>query len=227
MINTSRPPLDRLACVKPECEHYGQSGKQNLTVRQTDGKDEIRYLHGRCCGSEFSERKNTALGHSKIPETRAIDIAELISEGVSIKGTARQTRSHASTVRRLALKSGQHAQSFHHTQAPQWSSQTLEMDERHGDVESKEQPSWAAVTINPQSQFIVQLAVGPRDTALLEPLMRHSAERLAHPQDLLLMTDGEATDRSLFPEIFGVPYFPPGKARPGASPTNATVSLAL
>jgi transposase-like protein len=226
MINTNRPPLASLACVNPECERYGQAGKQNLTVRKTYGKDEIRYLHCSCCGSEFSERKNTALWSSKIPETRAIDIAELISEGVSIKGTARKTRSHTSTVRRLALKSGQHAQRFHHTQAQQLPSQTLEMDERHGYVESKEQPIWDAVTIAPQSKFIVQLEVGPRATSLIEPLMRRSAERLANPQDLLLMTDGEATYRSLFPEIFGVPYFPPVKAGPGASPTSATVSLA-
>lgn len=226
IINTNRPPLDSLACVNPECERYGQVGKRNLTVRKTYGKDEIRYLHCSCCGSEFSERKNTALWNSKIPETRAIDIAELISEGVSIKGTARKTRSHASTVRRLALKSGQHAQRFHHTQAQQLSSRALEMDERHSYVESKEQPIWDGVTIDPQSKFIVQLEVGPRATSLIEPLMRHSAERLANPQDLLLMTDGEATYRSLFPEIFGVPYFPPVKARLGASPMSATVSLA-
>ena len=56
--------------------------------------------------------------------------------------------------------------------------------------------------------------------------MRHSAERLANPQNLLLMTDGEATYRSLFPEIFGVPYLPPAKARLDASPTSAIGSLA-
>jgi len=28
------------------------------------------------------------------------------------------------------------------------------------------------------------------------------------------MTDGEASYRTLFPEIFGVPYSPPAKARP-------------
>lgn len=221
MPNINRPPLDSLACVNPECERYGQAGKQNLSIRKTYGKDEIRYLHCRCCGSEFSERKNTALWNSKIPEVRAIDIAELISEGMSLKGTARKTRSHASTVRRLALKSGQHAQRFHDAQAQQLQSQTLEMDERHGYVESKEQPIWDAVTIDPQSKFIVQLEVGPRDTSLIEPLMRQSAKRLANPQDLLLMTDGEATYRSLFPEIFGVPYFPPAKARPDASPMSA------
>lgn len=208
-MNINRPPLDSLACVNPECDRYGQTGKQNLNVRKTYGKDEIRYLHCNCCGSEFSERKNTALWNSKIPEARAIDIAELISEGMSVKGTARKTRSHTSTVRRLALKSGQHAQAFHHTQVQQVHAQTLEMDERHGYVASKEQPIWDAVTIDPKSKLIVQLEVGPRDTSLIEPLMRHSAERLAHPQDLLLMTDGEATYRSLFPEIFGVPYCPP------------------
>lgn len=112
---------------------------------------------------------------------------------MSVKGTARKTRTHASTVRCLALKSGQHAQRFHDTQATCWPSRTLEMDERHGYVESKEQPIWDAVSIDPKSKFIVQLEVGHRDMALIEPLMRYSAERLANPQDILLMTDGEAT----------------------------------
>lgn len=226
MTNIIRPPLDSLACVNAECERYGHSGQQNLSVRKTYGRDEIRYLHCRCCGSEFSERKNTALWNSKIPEARAIDVAELISEGMSIKGTARKTRTHASTIRRLALKSGQHAQRFHHSQATSLPSQTIEMDERHGYVESKEQPIWDAVTIDPKSKFIVQLEVGHRDTSLIERLMCHSAERLATPPTLLLMTDGEASYRSLFPEIFGIPYFPPVKARPDGSPTPAIASHA-
>jgi hypothetical protein len=55
-----------------------------------------------------------------MPEARAVDIAELVSEGMSVKGTARKTRTHPSTVRRLVLKSGQYAQRFHDAQAQQY-----------------------------------------------------------------------------------------------------------
>jgi hypothetical protein len=98
-----------------------------------------------------------------MPEARAVDIAELVSEGMSVKGTARKTRTHPSTVRRLVLKSGQYAQRFHDAQAQQLSRESLEMDERHGYVEAKQQPIWDAVTIDPKSKFIVQLEVGHRD----------------------------------------------------------------
>ena len=62
-------------------------------VRKTYGVDEIRYLRCRKCGHEFSERKQSGLWNVKIPEARAIAIAEQLAEGTSIKGTALLTRS--------------------------------------------------------------------------------------------------------------------------------------
>ncbi len=64
---TTRPPLATLACVNQWRELYGQTGQHNLTVRKTYGKDAIRYLRCRACGSEFSERKNTALWNTSRP----------------------------------------------------------------------------------------------------------------------------------------------------------------
>lgn len=65
------PPLESLACVNPECELYGQCGMDNLIVRKTYGKyDNIRYLRCTHCREEFSERKNTALWNSKLPQKR-------------------------------------------------------------------------------------------------------------------------------------------------------------
>jgi IS1 family transposase len=83
------------------------------------------------------------------------------------------------------------------------------MDERHGYVEDKSQQVWDAVTIDPASKFLVQLEVGERNEELMVNLMKHSAQRLANPQDLLLMTDGAPTYSSAFPEIFGQSYNPP------------------
>lgn len=161
----------------------------------------------------------------KIPQARAVAIAEQLAEGTSIKGTARLTRSHPDTVRRLALRSGRQAQAFDDAHAQGLESHTLEMDERHGYIESKMHQLWDAVSIDAKSKFIVHLEVGERNESLFESLMQHSAERLVNPQDLLLMTDGAISYSSLFPEIFGKAYFPPAKERPGAFPTRDTAFL--
>lgn len=212
MSTIARPRLSSLACVNTACDAYGQAGQENLTVRKVYGRDRIRYLRCQCCGEEFSERKHTALWNTKIPEARAIEVGRQLAEGTSFKGTARLTLTHKDTVRRLSRQFGSHAERFHEYQAQSLDVDVLEMDERHGYAETKAQPCWDAVAIDATSKFILQVEVGPRDEALFERLMRQSARRLAHPQDLVLMTDGEACYRILFPRIFGVPYVPPANA---------------
>src|SRR5689334_12064168 len=88
-------------------------GKTILTVRKTYGKDGIRYLCCRCCGAEFSERKNTALWNTKVSGEKAIAAAECLAEGCSLKATGRLAKVHPSVVRRLKGKVGDHAQAFH------------------------------------------------------------------------------------------------------------------
>jgi transposase-like protein len=51
----------------------------NLTVRKVYGKDQIRYLRCQHCGAEFSERTHTPLWNSKLPEEKAIAVAEQLS----------------------------------------------------------------------------------------------------------------------------------------------------
>ena len=128
-MTITRPPLSSLACINPDCERYGQTGKDNLTVRKTYGADHIRYLRCRCCTTEFSERKGSALWNVKVSEATAISIAEQLAEGTSIKGTARLTRAHPQTVRRIGLRCGRHGKAFHQAKAQQLQVRTLEMDE--------------------------------------------------------------------------------------------------
>ncbi|WP_235108614.1 hypothetical protein [Acaryochloris sp. 'Moss Beach'] len=84
-------------------------------------------------------------------------------------------------MKRLTLKFGQHAQNFHEQEAQQLDIDILEMDERHGYVTSKKQQCWDAASIDAASKFIVHVAVGPRNTDLIERLMQGSHRRLAHP----------------------------------------------
>ena len=221
MSSNPRLPRSALACVNSRCDVYGQPGEENLIVRKIYGKDNIRYLRCRCCGEEFSERKGTALWNTKLSEERAIAVGRQLAEGTSLKGTSRLTHSHRDTVRRLIRKFGEHAERFHNQKAQQLDIEVLEMDERHGFVESKAERCWDAVAIAAASKFIVQVEVGPRTQPLFERLMHSSAARLAHPQDLVLMTDGEACSRTLFPSSSAYPTSPP------ASPTGPPSCCAL
>ena len=126
---TTRPPLETLACVNHRCELYGQPGQNNLTVRKTYGKDDIRYLRCQACGSEFSERKNTALWNTKIAEAKAIAVGEHLAEGCSLKGTARLVNVDPSTVRRLNQRMGEHGEVFHHEHVQAIEVAMLEADE--------------------------------------------------------------------------------------------------
>jgi len=83
--NSTRPPLESLACVASECELYGQAGQNNLIVRKVYGVERLRYLRCRRRGREFSERKGTALWNTKVGEAQTVAVAAHLSEGCSQK----------------------------------------------------------------------------------------------------------------------------------------------
>jgi IS1 family transposase len=200
---TTRPPLETLACVNHRCELYGQTGQNNLIVRKTYGKDEIRYLRCQACGSEFSERKNTALWNTKIAEAKAIAV------GVNVD---------PSTVRRLNQRMGEHGEAFHHEHVQAIEVEMLEADERHGYAGQKGQPAWEAELMDPESKFILSHVQGQRDETLIRRLLSDGASRLANRHNLVLMTDGDASYASLFAEIFGQSYRPPRQGSRGRLP---------
>lgn len=208
MSHSTRSPLDSLACVNERCELYGQAGQENLTVRKVYGKDRIRYLRCRACGSEFSERKNTALWNTKVRERKAVAVAEHLAEGCSLKGTARLVRVDASTVRRLNRRLGEHGQAFHDERVQGVEVNALQADERYGYAGDKGEPAWEAELMDPASKFVLAHVQGKRDERLIRRLLEDGASRLHNRHDLVLFTDGEPSYATLFPEIFGQPYRP-------------------
>jgi IS1 family transposase/transposase-like protein len=214
----TRPGLETLACVNEGCELYGQAGQHNLTVRKTYGKDGIRYLRCRACGAEFSERKTTALWHTKVSEEKAVSVAEHLAEGCSLKATARLAKVPPSVVRRLNRKVGVHAEAFHDERVQDLGVVALEADERHSDAHDKSQPQWEAEVIDPVSKFVVSHVQGQRDEALIRRLLADAAKRLANRHELVLFTAGEASYASLFPEIFGQAYRPSRQGNCGRFP---------
>ncbi len=214
----TRPPIESLACINARCELYGQKGQDNLTVRKTYGQDEIRYLRCQCCGAEFSERKNTALWNTKVCEARAVSAAEHLGEGCSLKATARLARVDFSVVQRLKRKVGEHGEAFQDERVKELKVRALEGDERHGYAHDTSQPQWEAELIDPESKFIVSHVQGRRDEALIRCLLEDGASRLANRHDLVLLTDGDASYASLFPEIFGQAYRPARQGDRGRFP---------
>lgn len=216
--NTTRPPLESLACVNPDCDLYGHKGRSNLIIRKIYGRDNIRYLRCRCCQQEFSERKNTALWNSKIPEARAVSVAEHLADGCSIKSTARLVKVDPSTVRRLNQKSGKHGQQYHEQEVEDVAVTELQADERHGFAGSKAQPAWEAELMDPQSKFILAHVQGTRDETLIRRLLADGAARLHNRHVVALFTDGLAAYRTLFPKIFGYAYYPARQGTRGPHP---------
>ena len=210
--------MESLACVNLDCDLYGQPGCQNLIIRKVYGVDQIRYLRCRDCQQEFSERKNTALWNSKIPEAKAVSVAEHLADGCGIKSTARLVKVDASTVRRLNGKTGKHGQRFHEQEVQEVVVSELQADERHGFAGSKEQPAWEAELMDPKSKFILAHVQGARDESLIRRLLEDGASRLRNRHEVALFTDGLAAYRTLFPEIFGVAYYPPRQGARGPHP---------
>jgi IS1 family transposase/transposase-like protein len=218
-IEITRLPVESLACVNPECKLYAKPRQNNLTVRKEYGKhDKIRFLRCRECREEFSERKNTALWNCKIPEEKAVSVAEHLSEGNSIKGTARLVRVDSGTVRRLNKRAGRHGQQYHDEKAQKLEVENLEADERHGFVAQKTQPAWEAELMDPKSKFVLSHVQGQRDEELIRRLLEDGASRLKDRHSVALFTDGDANYATLFPEIFGCPYRPARKGSQGRTP---------
>ena len=205
----TRPPLQSLACVNDECELYSQTGQNNLSIRKWYGKAKhIRYLRCRCCQQEFSERRNTPLFNSKIPEEKAISIAEHLSEGCSTQSTSRLVKVDPSTVQRLSQRLGKHGRQFHDQQVQNVEVNTLQADERHGFTSKKKQQNWEAELIDPQSKFVLAHVQGKRNKKLIEQLLQDGASRLKNRHTITLFTDGFSAYRTLFPKLFGIVYQP-------------------
>jgi IS1 family transposase len=158
------------------------------------------------------------LWNTKVSEAKAVAVGEHLAEGCSLKGTARLVKVDASTVRRLNQRVGEHGQLFHNDQAQMLRVEAIEADERHGYAVYKGQPAWEAELMDAASKFVISHVQGRRNEALIRTLLEDGASRLAQRQDLVLLTDGEASYATLFPEIFGQPYRPSRSTHRGRPP---------
>ena len=76
-------------------------------------------LYCRTCKTYFSERKGSALWHSRLPEEKAGSVLEHIADGCGVRQTARLVKVHRDTVCRLNRQAGAHAARTHEEGGPQ------------------------------------------------------------------------------------------------------------
>jgi IS1 family transposase/transposase-like protein len=217
-VEKERLPISKLACVNDECKGFGKAGLDNLYVRKVYGKDQIRLLRCQHCGLEFSERRNTPLWNCKLPEAKAVAVAEQLSEGSSLKGTARLVKVSAEAVRRLSRRLGKHGERFHDEGVRKLPATALEADERWGYVGSKQRQCWEAEVLDPTSRLVVERLQGVRDEQLIRRLLEGARARLSYPRGVVLFSDGEPNYQTLFPQVFGTPYRPARRGERGRFP---------
>jgi transposase-like protein len=161
-----RPDLTTLACVNADCQQFGRTGQDNLTIHKVYGQDRIRLLHCGSCHEDFSERRNTALFHTKVREAKAEEIIDHLDEGCSVRATSRLTKAAKATVARLLKTRGRHAQRFPAQEVKDLRPRALQFDEQWSFVKKKqkhcrpeETPQagdfWDHTAIAPDSKLIV------------------------------------------------------------------------
>ena len=205
-MKNNRPSIESLACQNPDCQDHQKTNLDNLTVRKTYGQDQIRYLRCRTCGLEFSERKNTMLWNTKISESRAVQIADCLSDKNSLKGTVRIAKANKSTVKRLRREIGKQAKGVHNALVKNVKAKVVEFDERYGFAVSKDQAVWEGTAIDPISKLTISLCVGNRDEFMAQHLMEDVQQRLKNPSDVLAISDGFISYQTNFAEIYGRKY---------------------
>lgn len=226
-----RPDLTELCCINPECAVYGQRGADNLTVRKTYGKDQVRYLRCRCCGSEFSERKGTALFNLKISEAKAADIIEHLDAGCGVVSTAQLTGVAKDTVSRLIRVTGRSSKKTHDRLVRNLTPRALQFDEKWAytgkkqrhlteqDDPTKAGDHWDLNSLDPQTKLLVSFVPGPRTPETLQQLVADTASRLSldAPQPAIF-TDGESAYPKIILRTFGHSYPAPRPSRKGRPP---------
>lgn len=137
-----RPDLATLACVTPECHQCRQVSQGNLVIRKVYGRDRLRLLRCRTCCEEFSERRGSALVHTKLPEATAEDVINPLDEGWSVRATARLVKVWKETVARLLRVSGRHAERFPKERVRNLRPLALEFDEQWRFVQKSKNTAW-------------------------------------------------------------------------------------
>jgi IS1 family transposase len=183
-------------------------------MRKVSGKDHLRLLRGGTCREECSERRNTALCHTKIRAAKAEDVIDHLDEGGSVRSTSRLTKVATVTVARLLKTSGRHAQRFPHQAVQDLRPQAIPCDEHWSFVKNKQQHGgpddtsqagdvWDHTAMVPARKCIVSFVVGKRTHEQTQERVNETPSRLRKGHVPVVFRDGYEGYASSILEAFG------------------------
>lgn len=127
-----------LSCPYDDCENHTKTGIGNIIFIRKYGKGETQNLF-KCnkCKRTFSERRGTALFECHLPEDKVVEITKCLSEGNSIRGTARIAGVSKSTVCSLVKRLGSHMGKFTDRLMQNYHMEECQLDELWGFIFKK------------------------------------------------------------------------------------------
>ena len=183
-------PLRELCCVDPKCPDKGLCGHGNLSVRTGKGNGTWRILRCATCGTEFSERRGTALFGARVPGDKIVAVAAHLKEGCGIRKTARLTGVSKDGVTSVAIRLGLQAYALHNSRVRDLEASEAQFDEKWAFVQKKQKncdplepndvdngDQWDHPAIDVESRMVVSLVVGKRSSDTLEEVVADFAGR--------------------------------------------------
>ena len=227
----TRPDLDSLCCVNPDCKLFKQKGADNLKVRKVYGRDRIRFLRCRACAQEFSERKGSALFNCKITEAKAASVIDHLDSGCGVVATATLVGVCKDTVSRLLRVCGTTSHSLHDKLVSDLWPSALQFDEKWSFTSKKQKnlsalddpnevgDHWDINCIDPTTKLLISLIPGARTAQQLHRAVADAAGRLAQGAGRpAIFTDGEPAYEAAIKDIFGRRYPAPRSSPRGRRP---------
>jgi transposase-like protein len=135
-----KPRFIDMACPNEQCALFGLTGKENVTCYGTymisSGK--ARKYHCHACGTRFCDRTNTAFYDIRTSEDKVQLALEMVTKGMSIRGTSDVLKSKPSTIRSWISKASDHCRKVNQVTLKDIETPRVEMDELWTVVGEKE-----------------------------------------------------------------------------------------
>jgi hypothetical protein len=130
-IEGLRPRFLDIACQNEQCTLIGVAGKGNVTCYATYliSSGEARKYLCYICGTRFCDRTNTAFYDIQTSEDKVQLALEMVTKGMSIRGTADVLKSKPSTVRSWTSKASNHCRKVNRVVLKDIETPKMEMNE--------------------------------------------------------------------------------------------------
>src|SRR5499426_81942 len=212
----------RFSCPNPQCAQFNRPGAGNIAHRSWTGKDKhIERLRCTACDREFSEREETLMARSKLPEATVTQLLKCQRWGVCDAGTADICAVDLKTVHRFQRVAAHRAHTPQQQVVQQVDVSGVQMDEAHA-KRRRRRAEWIHTALAMGSWFLLWVDFGPRTQDTAATLMAQVVARVrALP---LFLTDGWKAYPAALLQVVGVVYRPRRRRKVGRKPKPRLVA---